>query len=41
MIDFLGSTGNYEWANVLLLAIVWPLCMYILFLRVIDHRKSK
>jgi hypothetical protein len=36
MIKFLKSTGNYQTANIFIMMIIWPLLMFILFVKSIN-----
>ena len=38
LIDALSATGNYKLANIIFLVLIWPIGMFILFIRVIDHK---
>ena len=40
MITALGATGNYGLANIIFLVLLWPIFMFVLFIKVLDNRKK-
>lgn len=34
IVQSLGRTGNYQWANIIFLVVIWPLMMCTLFVKV-------
>ena len=40
MISALGATGGYALANIIFLVVLWPIFMFVLFIKVLDNRKK-